>query len=238
MFIRCILQQNATLMQHQYTSDPIPVKIWVKKFIENGNVIKPYVLTACYSLFSKQPGLDKDVRLCEYEHTVKLPLPAGVFLNKGWMLTRQNIAVFNTLMEGYIKDRFEHELEANIRRSQRDGEKFFVREMVNDLCADFGFSEEDFPFETIKKHLQRYSDKHDIDFQSVKKLNKSVPFKWPNVAIAPDSLSRLDFCGQLNLSTRTYARLKKKGELVVQRVGRCEFINTKTSPFFYKLKIN
>lgn len=219
-----------------YNSDPIPVKPYVKKFLDNGNVIKPYLLDAIYRLFSKQSGLDADVKLNEYELSIKFPLPERVFQRNGYQLTRQNVVVFNTLLEGYIKDRFECELEANIRRSIREEQKFIVEEMIIDLRNKFGLSEEDFPFETIKKSLQRFCDKQNIDLQVLKNYAKSVPKRCRLVFISSTTLTRPQLMRDLNISHTTYWRLKKSGNLHIVKKGNADLVDLEKSniPSSYK----
>ncbi len=217
-------------MKHHFYSDPIPVKPWVAKFFAEGHKLKPYLLPAVHALFSKNAGLDKDVCLAEYTHSIKLELPERVFHTKGWMLTRQNTVVFNCLVEGYIKDRFETELEANIRRSHREERKFSFKDMVQDLSAHYGFSEEDLPFQTIKKALQRYCVRENIDLQGIKIYAKNVPHDTPHVAIAPGMVPRADFIRALEISERTYSRMKNVYHTIsVQRIGRYDFVNIANS---------
>lgn len=212
-----------------YTSEPIPVKPYVKKFLDNGNVIKPYLLDAIYRLFSKHIGLDADVKLNDYALTIKFPLPERVFNRQGYMLTRQNVIVFNALLEGYIKDRFECELEANIRRSIRDEQKFIVEEMIIDLRNKFGLSEEDMPFETIKKSLQRFCNKENIDLQVLKNYAKSVPRRSRLVFNSSTTLTRPQLMRDLGISYSTYWRLKKSGKLHVIKNGRNDLIDVEKS---------
>jgi hypothetical protein len=213
-----------------YHSDPIQVKLYVKRFFENGNTIKPYLLPAIYSLFGKQPALDKDVSLSEYDCFIKFPLPERVFMQNGWMLNRQNTVVFNCLLEGYIKDRFEMELEANIRRSHRDEQKFSFRDMVNDLCVHYGFSEEDLPFQTIKKSLQRFCEREHIDIQSIKIYTKNVPLNRTQSDTSGEYIRSIDFCKALGISDRTYRRMKnERKQLDVLRIGRYDHVNINTS---------
>lgn len=217
-------------MKHRFYSDAIPVKPWVKKFFDEGHKLKPYLMPAIYSLFTKHHGLDGDVCLDDYPSTVKIELPERIFNTRGWMLTRQNTVVFNCLVEGYIKDRFETELEANIRRSHRDEQKFSFKDMVQDLCAHYGFSELDLPFQTIKKALQRYCEREGIDLQQIKIYSKSVTYNTPRVAIAPDMVPRADFIRAMGISERTYSRMKNERHTIqVQRIGRFDFVNITNS---------
>jgi hypothetical protein len=212
-------------MKLNYTSDPIPVKQYVKQFIEAGNTIKPFILQSIYSLFSKPETRNPTLFDGDYPFTVKLALPEKVFM-RGFSLTRKNIDLFNDIMEGYIKMLFECELEANIRRSIKEEKKFSIQDMILDLRKKFSLDEENFPFETIKKSLQRFCERESIDIQAIKIYSKSVPKKRLSVIISSHCIPRKEFCSKFGVSHATYARMKnERGQLSVVKKGKEDYIN-------------
>ena len=217
-------------MKINYTSNPIPVKQYVKVFIENGNVIKPFILKSIYVLFSKNEQiLTPTLFDSDYPFTVKLALPEKVF-NKGYCLSRKHVDLFNDIMEGYIKLLFECELEANIRRSVKEENKFSVQEMILDLRKKFGLDEDNFPFETIKKSLQRFCERESIDIQVIKIYGKNVPKKTVLVQVSSTCMSRVDFITKFSISHTTYAAMKNhRGQLSVVKKGKQDYINIRLS---------
>lgn len=212
-------------MKITYTSDPIPVKQYVKQFIEAGNIIKPFILQSLYLLFSKPEQRNPSLFDGQYPCTVKIALPEKVFV-RGFSLTRRNIDIFNDIMEGYIKMLFECELEANIRRSIKEEKKFSIQEMILDLRKKFSLDEENFPFETIKKSLQRFCERENVDLQAIKIFAKSVPKKRCSVIISSLCIPRKEFMSKFNVSHATYARMKnERGELSVVKKGKEDYIN-------------
>jgi hypothetical protein len=161
----------------------------------------------------------------DYPFTVKLALPEKVFM-RGFSLTRKNIDLFNDIMEGYIKMLFECELEANIRRSVKEEKKFSIQDMILDLRKKFSLDEENFPFETIKKSLQRFCERESIDIQAIKIYSKSVPKKRLSVVISSHCIPRKEFCRKFGVSHATYARMKnERGQLSVVKKGKEDYIN-------------
>jgi hypothetical protein len=214
-------------MPIQYTSNPIPVKLYVKQFIEAGNVIKPFILKTIYSLFTKDKVvLSPTLFDGEYQGTIKFAIPENVFLKNGYALSRRNIDMFNDIMEGYIKLLFECEMEANIRRSIKEERKFSIQEMIVDLRKKFGLDEDNLPFETIKKSLQRFCERENIDLQAIKIYSKSVPKKRCSVVISEQYIPRKEFLKKFGVSTSTYFRMKnERGQLSVVKKGKEDFVN-------------
>jgi len=201
-----------------YSSDPIPVKPYVKKFIEEGNSIKPYVLDMIYTLFQKSPV--RDQLQFSFECCIKLQLPQKVFETNGWVLNRKNVVIFNRALEGYIKDRFECELEANIHRSIKQQEKFHIQEMILDLRKKFGLDEDIFPFETIKKSLQRFCERENIDLQEIKIFSKYVPKKQPLITVNHNLVKSIDFIESVGIHPNTFTAWRKRGIVYAERKGR------------------
>jgi hypothetical protein len=214
-------------MPIHYTSNPIPVKLYVKQFIEAGNVIKPFILKTIYSLFTKEKVvLSPTLFDGEYQGTIKFPIPEVVFLKNGYALSRRNIDMFNDILEGYIKLLFECELEANIRRSIKEERKFSIQEMIVDLRKKFGLDEDNLPFETIKKALQRFCERENVDLQAIKIYAKSVPKKRCSVRISSEFIPRKEFLEKFNISKDTYSKMKNvRGQLSVVKKGKEDYIN-------------
>lgn len=229
-------------MKIAYTSDPIPVKLYVKQFIEEGNLIRPFVLRHLYSLFTKpQPEHIDAAKQCtlfaeekkaptQSKYYVKLPLPERIFVTKGFMLTPKAALEFSDTMEDYIKMLFECELEANIRRSIKEERKFSIHDMIIDLRAKFRLDEENFPFETIKKSLQRFCERENIDLQSIKIFGKSVPKKEYSIRNRSGLLSRKQFMDKFGVSKDEYCKLKnQEGVLSITKRGREDYVNLNLS---------
>lgn len=213
-------------MEINYTSNPIPVKGYVKQFIDAGNTLDPFVLKSIYNLFSKSDAPASPTLFDIDYPTIVLPLPEKVFLSKGYALSNKNVNLVNDILEGYIKLLFACELKANIRRSIKEQRKFSIREMILELCAELKLTDENFPFETIKKILQRYCERENIDLQSIKIYGKSVPKKQVSVTISSHLLKRKEFIQKFEISPSTYTRMKnERGQLSVVKKGKVDFIN-------------
>lgn len=203
-----------------FKSTSIPVKLYVKKFIEEGNNIRPYLISLLYTIFENQPTSntsDSEISLTEYQYMVSINLPQHIRTKYGTYLSRKKVVAFNEAMEGYIKDRFECELQANIRRSKRQKEKFSTQEMILDLRKELRLDEENLPFETIKKSLQRFCDRENIDLEDIKIYKRNVP-KSKIKSAGECSIPLRQFLNKTGMSRRNFFYKKKQGCLPVEVV--------------------
>lgn len=213
----------------RFTSSKIPVKRFVYKYITSGNDLPGYFYRTLNALVQKQ-AVDLVDDTCKYN--LCFEIPEQVFKNKGYFLSKTSAVVLNSMLEGYIYSRFEHEIEANIRRALREQKSFQVTELMNDLCGEFNFSEEDLPYETIRKFL--YRRRIEIGGINLKKIKKTFPKSVTKKAEKADNCGHLmriaDFCKQYKIHERTFRRHKNKGVIQIETIGCTKYVNINMLP--------
>ena len=213
-----VLLHEIAYMRIRFYSQPIPVKPFIAKYLQH-NKIRKHLLPVIYSFLSKDMKrvTDMGLNLDEYSETVKLQLPEHIFICHGYAMSKRNVIIFNTLLEGEIKEKFEQELLANIRTSLRLEVKFEIQDMIIDLREEFGLNETDMSFEMIKKMLYRFCQSENVDIQCVKNFRKSVPKKVDIIRTNPHYIRSDRYRELLRVSTDTLTRMIKKGEVHVER---------------------
>ena len=93
---------------------------------------------------------DKKIKLTGYKDMVTLKLTTRCFFRKGCILTPTNIVLFNSFVEDVIKSGLEHFMLGAVKVGKKKKAESYYGFM--DLMS---MSETDFPYETIKKHVDR-----------------------------------------------------------------------------------
>lgn len=218
----------------RFTTSKIPVKRFVYKYITSGNELPAYFYRTLHALVQKQEVnlIDEN---CKY--SLCFEIPEQVFKNKGYSISKTNCVVLNAMLEGFIYGRFEHEIEANIRRALREQKSFQVTELMNDLCGEFNLSEEDLPYETIRKFL--YRRRIEIGGINLKKIKKIFPKSVTKKTEKADTFGHLmriaDFCKQYKIHERTFRRYKKKGIIQIETIGCTKYVNINMLPATIKI---
>lgn len=93
---------------------------------------------------------DKQLSIAAYSSTVTIAISKDVMVRHGFALSTTSVIAFNSLFEDIIKMRTRDAV--CIRHKDA---KMKVAPAIRQLQIDFGFDEDTFPYETIKKDLQR-----------------------------------------------------------------------------------
>lgn len=214
-----------------FKTNKIPVKRFVYKYLEAGNPVHSYVLKCLYSLLEKGTSPNEELQLGQYTNFYQFELPQYVFLKRGFTLSRKNINIFNSVIEGYIYHKFEMEIEANIRRSLRDKKPFKITELLADLCAEYNMSEEDLPYETIRKHLYRARKEHGaLNIKEIKKLYKNVPPKFEKSPDLSNLMEYKAFMGHFNMSRSSFFEKVKRNIIPTEKVFGKRFVRIDLLP--------
>jgi hypothetical protein len=218
----------------RYSTNPIPVKRFVHKYIEAGNTLPDYFYRTLHVLLQHHP----DTRAMDTsKYQLKFDLPEHIFKNRGFCLSKTNVVVINAVLEGYIYSRFEHEIEANLRRALREKRSFQLTELVNDLQAEFNLGEEDLPYETIRKHLyRRRIEIGGINLKKIKKIfPKSVPHKIAKSDIFGHLMKPREFCRVYAINERTFRRYKSQGLIPIQTLAKVKYVDVSQLPECFKV---
>lgn len=140
----------------------VPVKPYVKSYLENncGSPADLAQLPAVYPDFInylKNPTQRSEATLvCNFPEMIRIIVPKDVFYRHGWELTKTDIIAFNSKVEGMVKMSSRQFI--GIHKAIGIPVAVSIRE-YQDL---FGFNEDSFPFETIKKDFDRHGHKSSI----------------------------------------------------------------------------
>ena len=114
----------------------------------------PFIKDYFVSLLAKKSSWrDKQTTLIAYNEVVNIFISMDDFRRHGVFLTKTSIVRFNTFLEGQIKEK--SRLYVAVHHRNRGIKKAVAIRKFQD---EFGFSESDFPFETIKKDIDRHVD--------------------------------------------------------------------------------
>ncbi len=111
-----------------------------------------------------------------YRTTVDIVINDDVFMRKGWSLSKDDIVDFNLFVEDYIKEFARLYIAMSITHGIRE------TQAIRDFQISLGFSEEDWPFDSIKKDFDRNYTKigsrlgvtNQQLFETSKSTNKSM----------------------------------------------------------------
>lgn len=93
---------------------------------------------------------DKQLSTAAYSSEVTIAITKDVMLRHGFSMTTTSIIAFNSLFEHIIKVR-----SRDVIKIRHKEAKMKVAPSIRQLQIDFGFDEDSFPYETIKKDIQR-----------------------------------------------------------------------------------
>lgn len=93
---------------------------------------------------------DKKLSTAAYSSEITIEISSDIALRHGFSMSTTSIISFNSLMEFIIKTRVR-----DVVRTRKVDAKMKVAPAIRQLQIDFGFDEDTFPYETIKKDLQR-----------------------------------------------------------------------------------
>jgi hypothetical protein len=143
-----------------YSTDDIHVKPYVAAYIKLHGVPRNERMLLLMLLAKKT-----ERRKIEYVPgaVVRVVLSKDEFERYGCTLSRANMQVFCSAMELRIKQIFETELDARLRLPVA---KLSYKDMILETRDRIGLDEDSLPFETIKKHLDRYRQRHNIEIKN------------------------------------------------------------------------
>ena len=136
----------------------VPVKPYVKAYLENncGSPVDLSMLQVVYVDFInyiKNPTLRTEATLvCNYTTAVKIIIPKDVFYRYGWELTKTDIIKLNNKIEGLVKFASRNFITTNKALGVP------VAASIREFQILFSFTEDSFPFETIKKDFDRHGN--------------------------------------------------------------------------------
>ena len=93
---------------------------------------------------------DKKLSTAAYSSEVTISISRDIMLRHGFSLSTTSVIAFNSLLEFIIKNRVR-----DVVRTRKVDAGMKVAPAIRQLQIDFGFDEDTFPYETIKKDLQR-----------------------------------------------------------------------------------
>lgn len=135
----------------------IPVKPYVKAFLEKncGNPVKLQNLQEFYREFLKmlrKPLFRFDkAEIGNYQCSVVISIPEDVFYRYGWELTKTDTVRFNNMIEDRVK--------FIMRQFVAINSSFMTKAMaIREFQREFGFSEDVWSYEAIKKDFDRHGD--------------------------------------------------------------------------------
>ena len=137
----------------------IPVKPYVKAYLENncGSPVDLSLLPTVYPDFInylKNPTLRTESSLvCSFSEEVRIIVPKDVFYRYGWILTKTDIIALNSKVEGLVKFSSRNFLAVNKAIGVP------VASSIREYQELFRFTEDSFPFETIRKDFDRHGSK-------------------------------------------------------------------------------
>ena len=142
------------------TTVEIPVKPYIKNYLERyyGNPVNFSGVRGLNDFFNlllekQTKRRDKQTTLRPYTRTVTVVITRDSFYRYGWEITSTSVISFNSLFEFIIKMRSRDKVEV---RSKEANKK--VAKAIRQLQIDFGFTEDDYSFDAIKKDIQRHTD--------------------------------------------------------------------------------
>lgn len=106
----------------------------------------------CSLLDKNYRRYDKKLTIAAYSSEVTIAITKDMMVRHGFSLSASSVVAFNSLFEDIIKTRAR-----DIVKTKHRDAKIKVAPAIRQLQMDFGFTEDSFPFETIKKDLQRNS---------------------------------------------------------------------------------
>jgi hypothetical protein len=147
----------------QFATDPIKVKPYVRAYLthqyqrtRSGIILIPskdpvmiYLVTLLGRMRTRR---DAQTTLDHYTAEVKIALEHTNFKLNGYCLTRTNTVNFQLFLEGTVKDRLYYWY----RVAKSYNEDVELKTVVEDFRKEFGFEEENLPYETAIKSLYRY----------------------------------------------------------------------------------
>ena len=153
-------------------------------------------------------------------------IPEDWFENYGNQLTPTNAREFSTMLESLLVDKFKNAILTQITLCKVHNVPFKLQEVILEVRDEqLQLSEDDLPYETIRKRLDRFCIRNNIDYNPLKKLGRSV--RKPSYSSANsarnDGIKLKDWCRIAGTSRRTFFRslknevptYKKKGILYV-----------------------
>lgn len=145
-----------------FKTDPIAVKPYVKAYIEQHGV--PFnERTLLLALLSKKTDWQRTKLKSVPNCTVQVVLSEAEFFRYGCRLLRTQEQTFCEAMETRIKMVFEIELSARLLLLKN---KVNYTKMILETRERIGMDEESLPFDTIKKHLDRYRQRKNISIKN------------------------------------------------------------------------
>jgi hypothetical protein len=154
----------------------VPVKPYIKKYLEKnyGNPVNfsgVRGLSDFFNLLLEKQTLrrEKQTTLNRYSELVTIVITRDVFYRYGWSISNTSVVSFNALFEMVIKERGRDAI-----RIRKDEANKKISESIRQYQIDFGFTEDDFPFDTIKKDVQRHTN---ISKKGNKNIGLIVPKK-------------------------------------------------------------
>jgi hypothetical protein len=154
----CIFVFNQFTMNDIFTLE-LPVKPYVKAFLIN-NCGTPADLSLIpliyhdYITCLKNPTKRSDNTLvCNYPDYINVIIPKDVFYRYGWEMTKTDIIRLNNKIESQIKFTSRNYIGIN------NAMGIPVAVSIREYQSLFSFSEDAFPYETIKKDYDRHGHK-------------------------------------------------------------------------------
>jgi hypothetical protein len=141
----------------------LPVKSYIKAYIENncGHPAELSHLPDIKQLFIsclRNPRFNRDSQAkCNYTHNLEILLSEDAFYRYGWELSNTDVVRFNQKCESIIKFNSRQFIAANASLGMP------VSKCIREFQRTFNFSEDAFPFETIKKDFDRHGRKVPIN---------------------------------------------------------------------------
>lgn len=156
----------------------IPVKPYIKQYLEY-NFGRPAHLTREKSIgkylfeLLERERRDRDKEYKGYTAVVTVRISEDIHIRHGSFLTKTNIINFNSFLEDHIKALMCIHVDAVIEGMTARDKKVKISEAIEMFQEKFGFTEQTFGFETIKKAYYRYR-KEEEDKQNSNSLKMSA----------------------------------------------------------------
>ena len=151
---------NFELMNNEKFIVTVSVKPYIKKFIENNCgepadiKMLPAIHTYMVTLLCKpSKRFERRINNNLYSDQVDIAISEDEFNRYGWELTKTDTVKFNQRIEGLIK------ISSRLFISNNKKLGVPVARSIKEFQCLFDFSEDDFPYETIKKDFVRHGPK-------------------------------------------------------------------------------
>jgi hypothetical protein len=169
---------NCKTKQHQMFTVKIPCKPYVRRYIQTQfgtpATLDPDKVMAYFFrllLQRKFERNEKNISLSLYTSEVEVAFSEDVFNRYGHSLNKTAISQFNNFTEQYIKQQARAMIKGMIGYNDN------LTQCVREFQKDFGFTEDDFPIDTIKKDIQRRADFfQDFFGKDVPNFGRAVPY--------------------------------------------------------------